>query len=219
MSGRTFDRRVEFDERSRDYPIRTLVSDELVGRSWPCYARLDQGRNGACVGFAWTHELAAVPAVVPGLNAADAQALYKEAQTLDQWPGEAYEGTSVLAGAKVVQGRGLITEYRWAFGIDDLLRAISHAGPAVVGIPWLDSMFTLGPDGVLDCSGAVSGGHAVLARGLLLKKKGGPYVRIRNSWGPDWGMRGDALFRVPDLERLLGMDGEACVPVVRRTSP
>lgn len=209
------DRLPEFDDRSRDFPIRALVGfPELRSRSWRLTERLDQGREGACVGFAWAHEAAAEPRRRRASDE-DARGLYRRAQQLDEWAGEAYEGTSVLAGAKAAMERGWLVEYRWAFGVDEVLAALSEHGPVVLGLPWLDSMFAPGPDGFLDCTGRVSGGHAIVARGLRLRKGEEPAVVLRNSWGRSWGRGGDCLIRASDLRRLLEDRGEACVPVTR----
>src|SRR5688572_15007850 len=113
MTDRKLDRLIEFDEKSRSFPIRTLVADKQPrSYSWRGNVVLDQGSEGACVGFAWAHELNARPVVVPDIDAADARSIYTDARKMDEWPGEDYEGTSVLAGAKVVQAAGHITEYR-----------------------------------------------------------------------------------------------------------
>lgn len=222
---RTLDRLVEFDERSRAYGVQEFLPSSLKGYTHRCWAKLDQGREGACVGFAWTHELAATPVTVrKDVDAAFANRIYREAQKIDAWPGENYEGTSVIAGAKIVQRMGYMGEYRWAFGIDEVMSTLSGLGPVILGIPWLDSMFDTRPSGLLDVTGREVGGHALLARGLTLKKrlKGeapGPLIRLRNSWGPDWGYGGDAFIRPEDLERLLRNYGEACVPVQRTRPP
>ncbi len=218
---RRLDRIQQFDERSRYFPIRAVVPDALRSISWPCRPRLDQGREGACVGFSWSHELAAYPVQARGIDNATALFYYHEAQKIDEWPGEAYSGTSVLAGAKVALAQGYIAEYRWAFSIDEALRAISHAGPVVLGIPWKDSMYDPRPDGLLDCSGKVIGGHAILARGLRLRSRlagvAEPVIRLRNSWGADWGTnRGDCFIRVSELEALLKEGGDCCVPLGRK---
>lgn len=218
------DRVPQFDERSRDYPIRALVSEEqpLRSRGWYCPAWLDQGREGACVGFAWSHELAAYPVVVEEVDDDFARGVYKEAQTVDEWPGESYSGTSVLAGAKTIETRGYMEEYRWAFGVDDALRAIGYQGPVVVGIPWYQSMFEPRPSGLLEVTPGGGGGHAILVRGVSLKARlegePGPMavVRLRNSWGRDWGVDGDCYIKAEDFSSLLEADGDCCVPVVRR---
>jgi len=214
------DRIPQPDPRNAEYPIAAIVGDRpLRSRSWPCRPRLDQGREGACVGFGFSHELAAQPSVVKGVDDSYAQALYKRAQLLDEWPGENYSGTSVLAGAKAVTEKGLLAEYRWATTVDDVLRTLSVHGPVVLGVDWYDTAYEPRPSGLLDLSGRVVGGHCILARGILLsgrlrgERAGEPVIRLRNSWGEEWGRRGDAFLKASDLERLLSAGGDACVPV------
>lgn len=222
------DRIPQFDPRSRAFAVRALVPDALPLRSftWRCGSWLDQGKEGACVGFAWSHELAAWPVEVD-VTEGSARNVYREAQKIDEWPGEDYEGTSVLAGAKVLQRLGYLDEYRWSFGIDDALRAIGYLGPVVIGINWYRSMFEPRPSGLLevDRNTTPAGGHAILARGVALKsrlkgeREGLPVVRLRNSWGADWGRQGDCYLRIDDLEWLLNQQGDCCVPVVRGRGP
>jgi hypothetical protein len=223
------DRLPQFDERSRSFPIRALVAEEkpLRSRGWRVPIWLDQGSEGACVGFSWSHELCAAPVEVEGITDEFARGIYKEAQKLDEWPGENYSGTSVLAGAKAVSGRGYMDEYRWAFGIDDALRALGYQGPVVTGINWYASMFNPRPSGLLEVSPGGGGGHAILVRGVALKARlkgenGGqpmPVVRLHNSWGKDWGVDGDCWMKVEDYDALLKAGGEVCVPVVRKSGP
>jgi hypothetical protein len=234
------DRLVEFDQRSRAFPIAAVVPKVLRSRTWPCATWLDQGQEGACVSFAWHHEAAAVPALARGLTDGTARDRYFETQRRDEWEGGAYpgaspryDGTSVLAGAKVMQELGFFREYRWAFSVDDVLRAIAHEGPVVLGLTWLDSMYDPDADGLLRTDGREVGGHAICARGVVLPRSGVvtvalprsgrrvrvrsdvPVVRLRNSWGADWGWEGEALIRADDLEGLLERWGECCVPVGR----
>lgn len=210
---RTLDRLVEFDERSRAYPIRALVPAGFRSYTWRANAYLNQGREGACVGFAWSHELAARPWPVKGITDETARVIYREARKVDQWPGEDYPGTSVIAGAKVAQSQGYITEYRWAFGLDDLRRAIGYKGPAVLGLNWYEGMSAPDADGYIRPTGSVAGGHAILAYSV---SETGHFVRLHNSWGASWGQNGACRISFDDLDRLLHEQGEACVPVVRR---
>lgn len=62
-------------------------------------------------------------------------------------------------------------------------------------------------------SGQVEGGHCVLVHGYSVKSDS---YRIRNSWGPGWGVGGGALISRVDMVRLLADGGEACVPVRTR---
>lgn len=212
-----FGRLVQFDERSRGYPIRSILRGEPRkprSYTWRCTEYLDQKAEGACVGFSIAHELIARPAEVTGITAVQARAIYKRAQKLDQWPGENYEGTSVLAGMKAMQELhpGKVGEYRWAFGLSDVLRTVSYYGPVVLGIPWYEGMTSPTADGVIRATGQVLGGHAILCNGVSVKTN---MVRLHNSWGVDWGKGGDCFLSFKDLEKLLYEDGEACVPEKR----
>jgi hypothetical protein len=213
--GRTFDRLPEFDERSRAFPIRSLLASARPrSYTWACDVVLDQGAEGACVGFGWAHELAARPVVAAFVTNELARLIYREAQRVDEWPGEApaYEGTSVLAGAKTARLLGHIPEYRWAFGLDDLKLAVGYAGPAVIGVNWYEGMIE--PDrGMITPSGSIVGGHCVAVVGISMSRQD---FTILNSWGAGWGSNGRTRISWSDMERLLDEQGEACIPVLRQ---
>lgn len=211
---RTLDRVPFFDARSRDFPIRALL-DTTQPRSytWACTTYLDQGSEGACVGFAWAHEAAARPVVHP-VTERTARGIYQAAQQLDPWPGAEpdYSGTSVLAGAKATRTQGLVKSYRWAFGLTDALAAISRHGPTVLGINWREGMWDTDKAGYIHATGPIVGGHAILATGVNVRAR---TVTLHNSWGQTWGRNGNALITWADLDTLLRDDGECCVPVQR----
>jgi hypothetical protein len=218
------DRLVHFDERSRDFPVTTLLAEdqEVVSNTWACNVNLDQGTEGACVGFGFSHELAAEPVIVP-VSGPYARQLYFDAQRVDQWPGGAYpgatphyEGSSVLAGAKVCKARGLITEYRWAFTLRDLMLSVSHVGPAVIGVSWYQGMIK--PDSLhfLKPTGRLMGGHCVCITGISVAKKA---FRVHNSWGLGWGVRGQAWLSWDSMALLMRRKGEVCIPVRRQAPP
>lgn len=203
-------RLVQFDEKSRSFPIRTLVAPQpLRSQFWPCAKTLDQGTEGQCVGFAWTHEAIAEPEVLGDLTDENARTLYRRAQELDEWAGSEYSGTSVLAGVKAAQELGWYESYHWAFSIDELALGIGYKGPAVLGIPWHESMFAPGPDGFLKIEGDAVGGHAILCNAVDVEAR---IFRLHNSWGPSWGLAGECLIHWDDLAKLLDNDGEACLP-------
>jgi len=205
------DRLPEWDDRNLDYPIRTAIPSTFptVGRGWSVRTWLDQGREGACVGFAWAHELAALPNRVPSNDAA-ARFIYHEAQKIDQWAGEDHVGTSVLAGAKVVKNLGHMREYRWARSVREIVMAVCYEGPVIMGTPWYDGMYRPDDQGFLHPEGDVVGGHAYLLSSVSVAKR---YFGIWNSWGEDWGDRGRAKITWDDMETLF--DGDACVPMSR----
>jgi len=220
------DRLVQFDDRSRNYSIADTRTAAKKHRSytWRCDATFDQGMEGACVGFALGHELAARPAEVRDLTSKFLrEQIYWEAQKIDPWAGGAYpganpryEGTSVLAGIKVVKKLGYIDEYRWAFNMDDLMYGIGHNGPALLGIPWYYNMYFPNKAGVIVPTGMMVGGHAILARAINLKTG---MITLRNSWGPLWGVGGDCYIKIDHLQYLLEKDGECAFLMKRRSNP
>lgn len=223
---RKLDWKPRFDEESKNYPVRGILKKRVTRRDvlWVPGPILDQKSEGACVGFGWTAEALATPFVVnlktiPGRNPKTpepfARSVYKKAQKIDEYPGEEYEGTSVLAGAKVMQGHQTLASYSWAFSIDDVIDALIQKGPVVLGINWYSGMYTA-PSGVLLVSGEHVGGHCLLAIGYTKSSKalgGRPSITLQNSWGMGWGNRGLAEISVDDLAKLLADNGEACVPL------
>jgi hypothetical protein len=209
------DRVVEFDERSRAYPVRAVISSTKPrSYTWkPGDVVLDQGREGACVGFSIAQELAARPAPVSGVTSQHALSIYHRAQQIDEWPGEAYDGTSVLAGMKAAVEAGYFEGYRWAFGEEDLALAVGYNGPAVIGVPWYTGMFEPDENGYVRPEGQLAGGHAILVYGIDVKN--GRY-KLRNSWGADWGMDGDCFISRASMRQLLSQQGEAVIPQGRK---
>lgn len=232
---RKLDRIPQFDERSRAFrAVDVITQKSFRSYTWPCNTFLDQGSEGACVGFSISHELAAIPVAYPATEETALQ-IYRRARQLDPWPGEDYDGTSVLAGIKACQegilatdGLPVFREYRWAFGLEDLVRVLGRKGPCVLGINWYTGMFNTDESGYIHVTGGIAGGHAILARGVKVAyvakgnrsdwnnvDKEKSYVVLHNSWGPDWGKNGTAKISFLDLDRLLNEQGEAVLPISR----
>lgn len=222
VADRRFDRIAQFDERSRNYPVMASLDLGLKPRSftWRCDQHLNQGSDGACVGFSLTHELMARPVCIPDLTDTFAkEKVYWGAQKIDKWDGgsypgasPSYEGTSVLAGIKMLKSLGYVKEYRWAFGLQDLIMAVGHKGPAVLGINWYEGMFNMLPCGHVHITGKVAGGHAILCNGVSITKR---TFTLHNSWGDGWGSGGDALISWDEMDQILHEKGEAVIPTVR----
>jgi len=225
---RIFDWKSNHDNRSRQYSIRQVIGNNIKPTKilWEEGTVLDQGSEGACVGFAWTAELLAEPSAPesqPSEEFANALAseFYQEAKHVDEWPGTNYEGTSVLAGAKIMHRKGFIKQYRWCFSVDEVRDALIAEGPVVIGIPWLSGMYETAPGGIVRVFGKPVGGHALVLTGynpaMNIGQSTEECFRWRNSWGNDYGNNGSGWIRRKDLEKLLASNGEACVPMQRQT--
>lgn len=211
MTTRTLDRYENVDLRSRDYPVSAIIpTTQPRSYTWSLGTWLDQGSEGACVGFSVAHELAARPKPVAGITDEVARQLYKRAQVLDQWPGEDYSGSSVLAGMKAIQELGHIKAYRWAFTADELALAVSRKGPAVLGINWYTGMFNTDTEGYIAPTGTIAGGHAIACIGYNVTAR---RFTLHNSWGQGWGRNGRAFVKHDDMSRLLGEGGDAAIPI------
>lgn len=231
MKQRKLDWRPRFDNRSRLYGISDVLNikdTDGISVLWGEGTVLDQGSEGACVGFGWAGEILAqpvAPVVQPTEDQGNRNALeyYKRAKKLDQWPGENYDGTSVIAGAKVMKEMGFIQEYRWCFSIEELRAAVISEGPVVIGIPWYESMYYTDHNGKVVIAGKEVGGHCLVVTGyisnMLVDGVQQEVFRWRNSWGSDYGINGSAFITYKDLSKLVSHNAEMCVPMGRRIPP
>ncbi len=168
---------------------------------------LDQGPFPHCVGFSWRQWLASAPLM--SRNGPHAPDIYREAQKIDEWPGESYDGTSVRAGAKILTTLGFIREYRWAFDVADIRQwMLSGGGTVVLGTTWYSDMSRLDRNFFAKPTGRVQGGHAYLCVGYNDVR--GEFTCL-NSWGRDWGKHGRFRILGEHLQTLLDDFGEACV--------
>lgn len=221
------------DDRDRLYPVRTLLKrvepeEPRTHRYWWTSGWWgDQGRTPQCVGYAWSHWLEDGPVTQnPKRPGADPiihpTVVYNRAQKIDEWPGENYDGTSVRAGAKVLQSMGAISSYWWATNVEELMESVLYLGPVVVGTWWHNNMFWPDEDGVIGLGGGLGGGHAYVVNGgnfdveyvqekwpTLQTSRG--VFRIKNSWGRVWSHKGYAYISVEDMDVLLRSGGEVCI--------
>lgn len=206
------------DSRDASYPVSTLLSlipeesapTPRTYRYWFANGWWgDQGQTPQCVAYAWTHWLEDGPVSQPNPPPIILPStLYDEAQKVDEWPGENYDGTSVRAGAKVLQSRGFISSYHWATTLDEIVQTILTLGPVVVGTNWYDDMFYPDDLNYIHVGGSEVGGHAYLLDGVNVKAR---CFRMKNSWGRNWGFSGFSLLPFNDMEVLLSENGEACL--------
>jgi hypothetical protein len=79
----------------------------------------------------------------------------------------------------------------------DLCAAILSFGPLVLGTPWANAWFRPRSDGTLPPFDHAVGGHAIVAVGWDATG-----LRLRNSWGADWGQAGEATLPWSELAHV-----------------
>jgi hypothetical protein len=196
------------DMRDALYPMRAALESVSVlpeYRYWDRGDTLDQGRQGACVGFGWTAWYNCRPRGFYAQKGGDyARSVYRRAQEIDEWedtpPGE---GTSVRAGARIMLADFTLTEYLWARTADEVRAWIKAKGPVVIGSKWLTGMYDTDAGGYLRVEGSISGGHCT----MLYAAARNDDVLGQNSWGDDWGKEGSFKLSKASLDKLISLGG------------
>lgn len=202
------------DDRDGGYPMTLRLGDPLttiVGKKmWRGQAlRLDQGALGACVGFTGANWLGHLPMYNRVYNNTGLE-LYAACKRIDLWPNQ--EGSNDHFLAKVLVEQGRIERYLWAQTPGELRLWVATVGPVMVGTLWYSGMFNPEANGQLRLTGTVVGGHEWLVTGYDPKRG----YRLRNSWGPDWGLKGEAWIDESDLYRLVFQEGGDALGAVER---
>jgi hypothetical protein len=203
------------DSRDRAYLLRAaLPTVTRRNRSWPFFAQpLDQGPTGTCVEHGWRHWGLCAPVIsVRQLRLLPQYSLYREMILVDEFTDndndtELQLGTSVRAGAKIMQKHGFLSVYGWAFDIGTAIDWLCSQGPLVFGTRWTTGMFTPSAEGFVTDTGTEAGGHCYAAIGWS-EKRGA--MRFMNSWGGSWGQKGRFWMTGETVTRLLAADGECC---------
>lgn len=207
-----------YDARNADYPVAAALdpSAALVSKQWALAQRFDQGQTPRCVGFSLAQELSSEPVVIV-CSDWTAPNIYNLAQKLDEWPGEGYDGTSLLGGLKALVQYGAVTEYRWAANAEDVWMSLSQLGPVVMAGPWLSGMFTPDAEGRVHVTGSSGNiGHCYLLGEIDVAKS---RAYIEQTWGPHWSVLGwRGWLDLEDVNKLLGMGTQAAI-ITGRADP
>lgn len=209
---RIFNRIYRPDMRSANFPVTATVTDATPWvKHWFSPLVLDQGAFPHCVAYAGAGWLSDGP-VCHMINFSIPQ-LYSDCQASDQWPGSNYDGTSVLGLMKVLKKRGLVSEYRWAFNLEQARAHVLTTGPMVVGTTWTSDMNYPDANGFIRIGGRNLGGHAYRIIGCNDTKRCpdgslGAF-RAKNNWSKAWGDQGRFWISYNDFANLLMDGGEA----------
>lgn len=202
LRGRRLDVDLSQDPRNADFRMATVLPAEpgrLRSRRWECVARLDQGAEGACVGYAAAHWFAC-ERMVQRVSRSVALFFYRGAQDHDQWPGRNYEGTSVTGLMRFLSGLGVIGEYRWIYDFDELVQTLALHGPVILGAQWREGCFEPDYYGVIRYTGAIRGGHAVTINEVDFESE---RIGIVQSWGRSHGINGCVWMSFDDARQML----------------
>ena len=133
----------------------------------------DQGNTPQCVGYAWAHWIDDGPVYHSGSTHPYLQpsVIYRNAQKLDEWVGENYDGTSVRGGVKYLKSQNLVSNYYWGFDVNTLVNTVLNLGPVVVGTNWYYNMFYPNTTGLIKIGGPIAGGHAYVVNGVATTSK------------------------------------------------
>lgn len=211
------------DDRDQNFKIDPIPSAINPDRGWRHWSQIgwwgNQGYEPWCVAYSTLHYIADGPLKWANNNPAmDPRTLYCESQKLDPWFGDCdnwgYDGTTIRSAAKVLKREGIIREYRWAFTFEDVIITLASQGPLVLGTSWYSGMswpHSIGDHrgkSYVEPEGRYEGGHAYVLNGVDF---GRDMVRLKNSWGQDWGDDGHAWLSFDGLRKLMSEEwAEAC---------
>lgn len=175
---------------------------------------LDQGREGACSGFA-------LAAVVNFLRAKQKQTaivsprmLYELARRYDEWPGEAYEGSSARGAIKGWVKHGVCLRTSWP----DNLHGIAHMSDAVIRQAMAapgGAYYRIRPYNVRDMHTALN------ETGILYAT-----LMVHSGWADPGGAKGDkpvvvkthgGTLKLPVIKRSGSADGGHAIAIVGYT--
>jgi hypothetical protein len=203
FKGRVLDASLEADPRDYRLMIAPPQPGELQSRKWECPVRLDQGREGACVGFGGAHHIACFP-WPQKLTEAIARFFYEGAQDYDEWSGSDYEGTSGNGLMTFLHRSGVIGNYYRVRSRIELDRLLSVKSPVSGGFPWREGMFEADRNGFVRYEGEVKGGHYVCVNGVDFENE---FYWIVQSWGRHHGIDGEVKVSFADMDKMIGEGG------------
>jgi len=199
-------RHIFLDSRSKAYAVQPTATPVTSIRHAQHIGILDQGQVGSCTGNASTSCAYHEPFYSTGMvnwryapDEAGAQTWYHDNTANDSYPGTWSPddtGSDGLTSSKMAVAAGVASGYRAALDLDSSLQALMQ-GPGITGIPWYQSMFSVGSDGLItvDMASGLAGGHELVVDEIVAADATGNgtgkvLVGGNNSWGNSWGKQG-----------------------------
>lgn len=188
----------------------------------------NQGSEGTTTGFSAAYALTAEYKRVLGKSEVfSARSIFVEARRNDEWPGEDYEGSSILGAMKGLKEVGAYLEKDWPYErrkealpekkpvvqitaytripserTDLLVEALQSGKVVVISLQVTDDFAELGEGGKVQLSAdpKITGGHSVALVGY---DGASDEFTFANMWGTSWGSAGFGLIRRSDLQKLI----------------
>lgn len=188
---------------------------------------LDQGREGACTGFALAtvaHYLLAKRYGLNNLTPVSPWMLYAMAKRYDEWPGEDYEGSSARGAMKAWHKHGVCSDRLWTHRSGKVKRDLTGTQASDASQRPLGAYYRVNHKDLVAMHSAIAEVGILYATGLVhegweridsdgaipLKEtiRGGHAFALvgydergfwfQNSWGNTWGKNGFALITYDD---------------------
>jgi hypothetical protein len=164
---------------------------------------LDQGREGACTGFALAAVVNFLRARQKRTALVSPRMLYELARRYDEWPGEAYEGSSARGAIKAWSKHGVCLRSAWKddqHGITHMSDAIIQQAMATPG----GAYYRIRPYNVRDMHTALN------ETGILYAT-----LMVHSGWSDPGGSQGDKPVTVSYVERARKVTLK--LPVIKRS--
>lgn len=131
--------------------------------------------------------------------------MYKDCQRNDEWPGENYSGTSVVAACRTMIRDGQIQRAGVTSSFDAMTAWKLRRGPLMMSLPWFEGCYRTDSRGFIRPTGRKVGGHAILDYGVSRWLTG----YLKNSWGLGFGIRGTGYVAAADYRWWMRSGGRA----------